>query len=242
MAIGIQKAFGRSSPKAMATAPARYRALVYVGAGCELRHGEALGLELGHIDFLRREINVVQQMTVTTGRSPFLGPVKTRTSRRTVELPNATADTLASHLEQHPATDVEITDETDRCQSRARTAKPVFTNNQSKAIHRASWSHDWQPAARAAGLPTRVGFHSLRHYFATLLIHSGASVKTVQMALGHSTPTVTLNAYVGCGRIRSTGHGRSSTRRSDRFQRWRWRRDLYPICTRTPRSPSRCWS
>lgn len=26
---------------------------------------------------------------------------------------------------------------------------------------------------------------------------SGASVKTVQMALGHSTPTVTLNTYVG---------------------------------------------
>jgi integrase len=29
-----------------------------------------------------------------------------------------------------------------------------------------------------------------------LLIHAGASVKTVQLALGHSTPTVTLNEYV----------------------------------------------
>jgi integrase len=27
-------------------------------------------------------------------------------------------------------------------------------------------------------------------------IHAGASVKTVQLALGHSTPTVTLNTYV----------------------------------------------
>jgi hypothetical protein len=30
-----------------------------------------------------------------------------------------------------------------------------------------------------------------------VLIHAGASVKTVQMALGHSTSTVTLNTYVG---------------------------------------------
>ena len=46
------------------------------------------------------------------------------------------------------------------------------------------------------GLPPGWGFHGLRHYYATLLIHAGASVKTVQLALGHSTPTITLNEYV----------------------------------------------
>jgi integrase len=46
------------------------------------------------------------------------------------------------------------------------------------------------------GLPPRWGFHGLSHYYATLLIHAGATVKTVQLALGHSTPTVTLNEYV----------------------------------------------
>ena len=53
------------------------------------------------------------------------------------------------------------------------------------------------PSARKAGIPKRTGLHSLRHYFATLPIHSGASVKRVQLALGHSTPTITLNTYVG---------------------------------------------
>ena len=53
------------------------------------------------------------------------------------------------------------------------------------------------PAARKAGIPKGTGPHSFRHYFATLLIHSGASVKRVQLALGHSTPTITLNTYVG---------------------------------------------
>lgn len=180
-----------------AALPERYRALAYVGAGCGLRHGEALGLEIEHVDFLRREVHVVQQLTVTSGRSPFIGPVKTKTSRRTVELPRVAAEALARHLEVFPAVAVEVTDETDRRAPVQRGAALLFTNGQGRPIHRSSWSHDWQPAARAAGLAERTGYHSLRHYFATLLIHAGASVKTVQMALGHSTPTVTLNAYVG---------------------------------------------
>lgn len=53
------------------------------------------------------------------------------------------------------------------------------------------WCH-----REAVGLPARWGIHGLRHYYATVLIHAGASVKTVQLSLGHSTPTVTLNAYV----------------------------------------------
>lgn len=180
-----------------AALPKRYRALVYLGAGCGLRHGEALGLEAGHVDFLRREVHVVQQLTVISGRSPFIGPVKTKTSRRTVELPKVAAVALARHLEDFPAVDVEVTDETDRRSPVQRPAALLFTNAHGRPIHRASWSHDWQPAARSAGLVERAGYHALRHYFATLLIHAGASVKTVQMALGHSTPTVTLNAYVG---------------------------------------------
>ena len=52
------------------------------------------------------------------------------------------------------------------------------------------------PVRTRVGLPSRRGFHGLRHYYATLLIHARASVKTLQLALGHSTPTVTLNEYV----------------------------------------------
>ncbi|MEV4347326.1 tyrosine-type recombinase/integrase [Actinoplanes sp. NPDC049596] len=59
-----------------------------------------------------------------------------------------------------------------------------------------TFSRTWTPVRARVGLPLRRGFHGLRHYYAIPLIHPGASVKTVQLALGHSTPTVTLNKYV----------------------------------------------
>jgi integrase len=50
---------------------------------------------------------------------------------------------------------------------------------------------------KAAGLPLGLGLRDLRRYFATVLIFGGANVKSVQLAMGHTTPTITLNTYVG---------------------------------------------
>lgn len=47
------------------------------------------------------------------------------------------------------------------------------------------------------GLPLGFGLRDLRRYFATVLIYGGANVKSCQLAMGHTTPTTTLNTYVG---------------------------------------------
>lgn len=179
-----------------AALPERYRAAPFLAAGCGLRGGEAFGLELEHVDWLGREVAVRQQLTVIAGRKPWLAPPKTKTSTRTVELPAVVSEALARHVELCPPVPVEIDDETDPRKPTRRAALLLFTNGNRDPIHRASWSHIWAPAVKAAGLPKGFGMHGLRHYFATLLIHAGASVKTVQLALGHSTPTTTLNTYV----------------------------------------------
>ncbi|HZE38213.1 MAG TPA: site-specific integrase [Stackebrandtia sp.] len=180
---------------------ARHAAVPYVGAGCGLRAGEIFGLELDSIDFLRREIDVSQQLVSVTGRSPYLAPPKTKTSARTVELPKATAAALARHIELYPPVEIEIEievdDDTDPRRPTRRKAKLVFTTNALNPMHCATWSQYWAPTRDAAGIPKGVGLHCLRHYFATLLIHNGASVKAVQLALGHATPTITLDTYVG---------------------------------------------
>lgn len=173
-----------------------YSALVYVAAGCGLRQGEAFGLELEHVDFLRRELRVVQQMTTAGGRAPHLAPPKTVTSKRTVELGAVVAEALARHIELHPPKDIEVLDETDPRRPVVRMAKLLFPTSRGTTLSRSTWRYPWTKAVAAAGLPEGYGYHDLRHYFATLLIHGGASVKTVQLALGHATPTITLNTYV----------------------------------------------
>jgi hypothetical protein len=57
------------------------------------------------------------------------------------------------------------------------------------------WGHLWRPIAREVGLPTGTGLHSLRHYYASLLIRHGESIKTVQARLGHATAAETLDTY-----------------------------------------------
>jgi integrase len=44
-------------------------------------------------------------------------------------------------------------------------------------------------------MDARFRFHDLRHYFASLLISSGADVKVVQARLRHASATTTLNTY-----------------------------------------------
>jgi integrase len=52
-----------------------------------------------------------------------------------------------------------------------------------------------QPAARRAGITKRLGWHTFRRSFATLLYANEKDVKTAQELLRHSTPTVTMGIY-----------------------------------------------
>ncbi|WP_353666251.1 tyrosine-type recombinase/integrase [Microbacterium sp. che218] len=53
----------------------------------------------------------------------------------------------------------------------------------------------WRGIRARAGLPFGVTLHTLRHTFASNLIASGCDVVTVQRALGHAQPSITLNTY-----------------------------------------------
>lgn len=180
-----------------AALPARYRAVPLLAAGTGLRGGELFGLEVDAVSFLGREVQVRQQLKVLTGRAPFLAPPKTKTSRRTVELPGRVAEALARHLEQFPAVEVEVYDETDPRRPRRRAARLLFLNARGNPVRRSGWAQVWAPAVAAAGLPAGFGLHGLRDFYATSLIHRGTDPKEAQLALGHTTPTITLNTYMG---------------------------------------------
>ncbi len=173
----------------------RYSPVPYIAAGCGLRGSEIFGLELGHVDFLNREIHVRQQLKRISGAPPYLGELKTKSSRRTVELPEVVQLALARHVELYRPCEIRVEDRTDARNTHERSVMLLFLTTHQRPLHRSNWSAVWRTAVRRAGLPAGFGLHGLRHYFATLLIHNGAAVKTVQLALGHSSPMITLNTY-----------------------------------------------
>jgi integrase len=192
-----------------AALPDRYRAVAWLAAGCGWRRGEILGVELPSADFLRRSAEVSQQLKSLTGVPPFIGLPKTRTSARVSEMPEVTQLALARHLERFPVTPRPIWDRTDRRRHVQRPASLVFTTSTGGPVHPAFWSDIWRVAADKAGIPKGVGVHCLRHYYATLLIHQGKSVKYVQVAMGHATPMITLNTYAGLWPDEEEGGARS---------------------------------
>jgi len=160
--------------------PERYRALVILGAGTGLRQGEALGLTVDRVNFLRRTLTVDRQLVQVAGSRPAHGPLKTEASYRTIPLPVVVLEALSAHLARYPAGGEGF----------------IFTDHRhGQPIKRTRFSEDWRPACRRAGLPDSITFHDLRHYYASLLIHHGESVKVVQKRLGHKNASETLDTY-----------------------------------------------
>jgi site-specific recombinase XerD len=52
-----------------------------------------------------------------------------------------------------------------------------------------------QPIAKAIGIHKKIGWHTFRHSFGTLLKANGEDVKTVQELLRHANSRITLDVY-----------------------------------------------
>jgi integrase len=158
-------------------APARLKAPIFIAATSGLRQGEVLGLQVDDIDFLRRTIRVEHQLVTVNKRPPSLEPPKTESSRRTIPVPQSVIDAVAEHLTRFP------------------TDGFIFTNTAGAPWRRTRIGEAWRPTVARAGLPHGTRFHELRHFYASLLIRHGESVKTVQVRLGHASASETLNTY-----------------------------------------------
>ncbi|WP_430378435.1 tyrosine-type recombinase/integrase [Streptomyces sp. B1-3] len=188
-------------------APPRYRALVALAASSGMRQGELFGLEEG-LDFLRRRVDVFQQLKTPDKGPQYLGQLKTPESYREVPLAGSAVTVVSVHVAQFPPATVEIEDRTDPLKPRTRSARLLFTDDGGRPMRRSTWSRIWKgikdqaeaelkKADAGVRVPDKCTLHSLRDFYATSLIKGREDVKTVQVRLGHSKPSITLDKYVG---------------------------------------------
>jgi integrase len=171
---------GVSEVSALADAvPERYRALIVFAAGMGLRQGECFGLTVDRVDFLRQTVRVDRQLISARGGVPEFGPPKSKAGFRTVPVPEVVGSALAEHLARYGP----------------GPAGLVFVNTLGQPLRRNTAGSMWHRAADKAGLPEWATFHDLRHFYASLLIARGCSVKAVQKRLGHQSAMETLDTY-----------------------------------------------
>jgi integrase len=71
----------------------------------------------------------------------------------------------------------------------------VFPNEAGEPINYSNMvRRQFLPALKVAGL-ARIRFHDLRHTNVSLRLEEDQKIKYIQVQLGHSSPTVTLNVY-----------------------------------------------
>ncbi|GAB3126479.1 hypothetical protein GCM10027160_50110 [Streptomyces calidiresistens] len=184
--------------------PERLRAMIDVGAGCGLRQGEIFGLPVDDVDPLAGVLHVTQQIKLLNGRPLFAPPKNGKL--RDVPLPDSVAFALAEHLTAFPP--VEITLPWARPDGPPVTKLLYFTGFEGGALRRNDFNaHVWKPALAAAGVipvpgpgerykeSREDGMHALRHFYASVLLDAGESIKAVSAYLGHADPGFTLRTY-----------------------------------------------
>jgi integrase len=184
----------RERVPAMSTSlPDRYQVVVPIGAGLGLRQGEIFGLAVDDVDFLRREVTVRRQVTIHSSRLVFAPPKYGKI--RTVPLAPTVAEALAEHLVRHSA--ISITLPWIEHDGPPVTALLVCHTRERKAINRNYFNTIWHTALRDINVePGRQnGCHALRHFFASVLLDAGESIKVVSHHLGHTDPGFTLRTY-----------------------------------------------
>ncbi len=156
---------------------ARRDKLIVTSAGLGLRQGEACGLTVDRVDFLRRQVRIDRQLVSPNTGDVRFGPTKTASSNRVLTLPAVVGDALAEHLARFDAGENGL----------------IFTAANGAPLRRSTWQTAFARAAREIG--TAASSHDLRHYCASSLIAAGCSVTAVQHFLGHKNASETLDTY-----------------------------------------------
>ena len=166
-----------------ATRHLRLHPALHLAAFTGMRRGEVAGLRWGDWHTSTHRLSIARSRQVVAGRSVEVA-VKTRTSRRCIDLDADTERVLAL---------MAATAGTRRPPPSA-TTDPIFTNAKGQPVHPESIYQLFHRQVRRLDMP-RICFHGLRHTHASLLVAAGTPIKVVSERLGHAHPGFTMATY-----------------------------------------------
>jgi integrase len=174
--------------------PDRYRIMLTITTGLGLRQGEVFGLAVEDVDFLRGVVRVQRQVSIVGSRLVFALPKGRKV--REVPLASSVADLLSAHLQAFPARAVRLPWEVPS--GPPVEARLFLSSREGGALNRNYVNRSiWKPALTAAGMPAtrEQGMHSGRHFYASVQLEAGTSIRALAEYLGHADPGFALRTY-----------------------------------------------
>ena len=157
----------------------RERTMVLIAAGTGLRMGELFGLKWKDVDFKSSQLSVTRSIV-----NQVIGPCKTEASQKPVPLDSCLAKALRGW------------------RRRTRFRGPddwIFASPHTKGRRpyrgQPLMRYYIQPAGRRVGITKRIGWHTFRHTYSTLLRAEGVDIKVMQELLRHASCRVTMDTY-----------------------------------------------
>jgi integrase len=193
----------------LAYIPVKYQPFVLLLAATGLRWGEATALRAGDFDLDARTVRVSRAWKTSVERGNYIGPPKTRRSKRTVSIPEDLCATIRPLIEEgheyvftnsqgNPIRQQKFWEWVWAPARRLANGQPAF--DKSRGASELPWKPRtngvWdtrKPAAKPLGKSPRI--HDLRHSHASWLLAAGYGIDVVQRRLGHESITTTVDRY-----------------------------------------------
>ena len=156
-----------------------YWTMVFVAACTGLRVSELLALKWSDLDFQSEEINLSRGIVRQN-----VGEMKTEASQKPIPLDAGLAAVL---MEWRGCCAYNQQEDWIFASPDMRGSQPYWPNS--------AMEKHIRPAALRAGISKRIGWHTFRHSYATLLKANGEDVKTVQESLRHASSKISLDVY-----------------------------------------------
>lgn len=169
-------------------APLKYRVCIILAVYSGFRRGEIMGLEWKDVDFNDNIISVRRTSNYTKANGYYTDTTKTRKSQRSLKFPEMVMN-LLKELKADQERQAKLMGskwvDSDRLFIKDN-GEPLFCGMPYLWLERFCKKHD---------MPFH-GLHSIRHFFASSLIHANVDIAAVSSALGHSAITTTSSIYL----------------------------------------------